>query len=292
MRNYPELDSLKIIVLAEDSVLYESPFLGQHGISLLLEARKGNIKENILMDVGQSSNAILSNMEKMGVSPQIIDTIVLTHCHYDHTQGVVDIINATAKNSVQIIVHPDIFRIHFITAPFLRFIGITHKDSKDKIEEAGGILYLTKDPLTLMPGLLTTGEVKRLTDFEDPGIALSTIENGKVKKDHVLDDISIIANVKGKGLVIITGCSHAGIVNIVKHSIDLTKIDNIEGIIGGFHLIEADNTKIEKTVAELSKLNINWIKAGHCTGFKAQVELYSQFQDRFQPLHTGMVIEI
>ena len=286
------LDSLEITVLAEDSVLYESPFLGQHGVSFLLEAKRGNIKRNFLVDVGQNSDALLKNMEAMGISASIIDGIILTHCHYDHTQGLTNVIKAIGKDNLPIITHPDIFRLNFVVSPYLRHVGVMAGDRKSDIEAAGGMLFLAKTPLELMSGLTTTGEVERVTDFEEVGINLKTIEDGVIKDDPMLDDISVIANVKEKGLVVITGCSHAGIVNIVKHSIKLTGINKIEGIIGGFHLIEASDERIKKTVEELSKIDINWISAGHCTGFRAQVELYLKFSDKFKPLHTGIKFSI
>jgi len=107
-------------------------------------------------------------------------------------------------------------------------------DSRERIEESGGTLYLTRDPLQIMPGLMTTGEVKRQTDFEEVGIPLKTItRDGRVMEDRMVDDTSVIANIGNKEIVIITGCSHAGIVNIVKHSIELTGIKKIKAIIGG-----------------------------------------------------------
>jgi 7,8-dihydropterin-6-yl-methyl-4-(beta-D-ribofuranosyl)aminobenzene 5'-phosphate synthase len=139
-----------------------------------------------------------------------------------------------------------------------------------------------------MPGLTTTGEVKRQTDFEEVGISLLTVSEGQTKKDMMLDDISVVANVKDRGLVIVTGCSHAGIVNIVKQSIEITGTHELDGIIGGFHLVEATDQRIQRTVEELKKQRPNWISAGHCTGFKAQVELYDTFKERFLPLHAGM----
>ena len=143
-----------------------------------------------------------------------------------------------------------------------------------------------------MPGIMTTGEVKRRTDFEEVTTVLKTIENGMVVNDPMLDDISVIANVKDKGLVIVTGCSHAGIINIANQAIEVTGGNKIESIIGGLHLVEASDTIIRRTVEELSKLNVAWISAGHCTGFKAQVELYLAFGERFLPLHTGMQFEL
>jgi 7,8-dihydropterin-6-yl-methyl-4-(beta-D-ribofuranosyl)aminobenzene 5'-phosphate synthase len=288
MNKIASLDSLKVTVLAEDSVLYESPYLGQHGISLLLEGTSGKNTKRILVDVGQNSQALLYNMKLMDISPATIDTIVLTHCHYDHTQGIANVIRKTGRSDVAVVAHPDIFRPHFITKPYLRHVGIMPGDSRDEIEKAGGCISLCKDPFTLMPGIMTTGEVKRETDFEEVELALETIENGVYKKDFMLDDISVIAKVKGKGLVIITGCSHAGIVNIAHHSLRVTGDDRIEGIAGGLHLVDASQHRIKRTIEELARLAPAWIYAGHCTGFEAQVELYLAFKERFAPLHTGM----
>jgi len=283
-----ELNSLKITVLTEDSVLYESHYLGQHGVSFLLEGAKGSDVMRILVDVGQNSQALFNNMKLMNISPSIIDAVVLTHCHYDHTQGVARMLREIGRRDIQVIAHRDIFRLNFVTEPYPRHVGIMPGDSGEEIEKAGGSLFLTKDPVKLMSGITTTGEVKRQSDFEEVGIALKTIQNGEVVDDQMLDDISVVANVTGKGLVIVTGCSHAGIVNIARHAIELTGCEKIEGILGGLHLVDAPDVRIKRTVEELSKLNPEWICAGHCTGFKAQVELYLAFRERFSPLHTGM----
>ncbi len=292
MARLDELDDLRITVLAEDSVLYESPYLGQHGVSCLVEGVNQGDTKRILVDVGQNSDALLGNMRTMGISPSIIDTIVLTHCHYDHTRGIARLLGKIGKKGVPLIAHPSIFRPHFATQPYPRQVGIMPGDSREKIATAGGSLSLSRDPLLIMPGIMTTGEVTRETDFEEARIGLKTIENGMVVDDLIVDDISVVANVRDKGLVIITGCSHAGIINIAKQAIAVSGGSKIEAIIGGLHLVEAADSVIKRTVAELSKLNVAWISAGHCTGFKAQVELYRVFGDRFLPLHTGMQFEL
>lgn len=285
------LEKFIITVLAEDSVLYESPFLGQHGVSFLVEAY-GKEKRNILIDVGQNIQAIAHNMELMGISFKEIDAIVLTHCHYDHTQGIVEVLELIGKKEVSVVAHPDIFRLNFITDPFIRHVGVMREGIKEKIEENGGRLFLTRDPLEIMPGVMTTGEVERVTDFEEVGISLKTItEDGRIVEDVMKDDISFVANIKGKGIVIISGCSHAGIVNITKRAVKLTGEDKILAIIGGLHLIDASSERISKTVQALKEFDIELISAGHCTGFKAQVELYKAFGERFIPLHTGMKFE-
>ncbi|MGQ9702827.1 MAG: MBL fold metallo-hydrolase [bacterium] len=283
------LDKLIVTIVAEDSVLYESPYLGQHGISLYIEAFKNGYKKNILMDVGQNPDALLYNMSKMNIDPKSIDMMVLSHCHYDHTQGVSRLLKEIGKNDLPVIAHPSIFRLNFIASPYLRHVGVMNSDSKEKIEESGGTLFLTSDPFQIMPGLITTGEVRRQTDFEEVGIPLKTItDDNKIVEDKMRDDISVIANLKDEGMIILTGCSHAGIVNILKHSIEMTGVNKIKAVIGGLHLIEAPMERIKKTAESLSKFDINLISAGHCTGFEAQVELYNIFKQKFLPLHTGM----
>jgi 7,8-dihydropterin-6-yl-methyl-4-(beta-D-ribofuranosyl)aminobenzene 5'-phosphate synthase len=295
MVNKGELDRLRITVIAEDSVLYESPYLGQHGVSFLVTSERAGVTKNVLVDVAQNPSALLENMDMMDITPASIDAVILTHCHYDHTQGLTRVLKEIGKHDIPIIAYPDIFRLNFICDPHLRHVGVMDADKRANIEGAGGTLYLSKGPLEIMPGLLTTGQVGRTTDFEEVGISLFTIEDGEVKPDLMLDDISVIANVKGKGLVIITGCSHAGIVNITKQAIKLAGTPKIHGIIGGLHLIEAmgaADIRIKKTAQALKEYDPDWVYAGHCTGFKAQVELYATFEDRFSPLHTGMIVEV
>ncbi|MBW2632167.1 MAG: MBL fold metallo-hydrolase [Deltaproteobacteria bacterium] len=287
-----QLDNLRITVVAEDSVQYESSYLGQHGISLLLEAgREGDVKR-VLVDVAQNPDALLENMVKMAISPASIDAIVLTHCHYDHTRGLAKVLGEIGKKNFPVIAHPDIFRLNFTTDPFLRYVGVMDGDSREDIEAAGGMLYLTRDPMQIMPGLMTTGEVARVTNFEEVDMSLFTVIEGEIKSDTMLDDISVAAHVKEKGIVVVTGCGHAGIVNILRHIRSLKGEQKIHGIIGGFHLIEASETRILKTVQGLKEFEPDWIAAGHCTGFRTQVELFNTFKDRFSPLCTGMVIDI
>jgi 7,8-dihydropterin-6-yl-methyl-4-(beta-D-ribofuranosyl)aminobenzene 5'-phosphate synthase len=283
-----ELDSLTVSVLAEDSVLYESPYLAQHGVSFLLEGSSGSEIRYILVDVGQNFEALSHNMSLMEVLPSSIDTIVLTHCHYDHTQGVVKMLKQIGRRGVRVVAHSTIFRPHFVTEPRERYVGIQPADSREEMEKAGASLLLSSEPFQLMPGMSTTGEISRQTDFEEVGIALKTREDGEVRADLMRDDISVVAMIRGKGLVVVTGCSHAGIINILLQAKEMTGCDQIEGIIGGFHLVEAPEARILRTVAELAKLKPAKIFAGHCTGFRAQVELFHAFSNEFIPLRSGM----
>lgn len=284
-----ELDELEVLVMCEDSVMYESSFLGQHGISLLVRARSGGFARSFLMDVGQNPKALLANFPLMGADLKEIDGIVVTHCHYDHTQGLAEVVRAIGKSDLPVIAHPSIFRLNFITAPYLRNVGVLRGDAAERLYEAGAELYLCADPLRLMPGLFTTGQVRRRTDFEEVGISsLATLESGRVMKDEMQDDVSLVARVRGKSPVVLTGCSHAGIVNILKQVSEMCAVNGFENVIGGLHLVEAPDDRIRKTCEALKGFAFNALTAGHCTGFRAQAALHAAFGTKFSPLQTGM----
>lgn len=290
IRDLGFLDKLRVVVLAENSVLHGTPFLGQHGISFYLEVRAENAESRILVDVGQNTDALLHNMKLANLEPSKIDVVILTHRHPDHTQGISKLLKVIGKREVPVIAHPDVLKFNFVDKPFLRYSGLRYEDSKEHIEESGGRLFLTRDPLRIFPGLLTTGEVSRTTDFEKPEGFKTITSDGRVVEDEMRDDISVIGVLR-KGLVILTGCAHAGAVNVVKHSVKLTGIPNVMALVGGLHLVNAPDEKITRTVRALKELGVEFIYAGHCTGFKAQVELYREFGERFKPLQTGMTIE-
>lgn len=282
------LDKLTVTVLAEDSVPYESPLLGQHGVSFWLEAERSGITKRILVDVGQNPEALLFNVGKLGIPLREADAVVLTHCHYDHTQGLTRILEAIGRKNVPVIAHPALFRLNFVTDPFFQHVGVMQGDRAEDLRAAGAELVLVSGPLQLMPGLSTTGEVPRVTDFEEVGIALSTLdENGRVVPDSMPDDLSLAARIEGKGLALVTGCSHAGIINILRHV--LTPGEKLEAVIGGLHLVEAPDERIEKTVEALAGYSPSLVAAGHCTGFRAQAALYRVLGKRFTPLGSGAV---
>ncbi|MEA4881342.1 MAG: MBL fold metallo-hydrolase [Synergistaceae bacterium] len=283
------LKSLRVTVLAEDTVPYESPLLGQHGVSFWLEAEGADGgKSNILVDVGQNPDALLYNIEKLGIPLDRTDAVVITHCHYDHTRGLTKILKAIGKRDLPVIAHPALFRPNFIMDPFIRHVGVLDGDYPQSLREAGAQLILVSEPLQLMPGLVTTGEVPRKTDFEEVGISLYTLDpEGKPIPDLMADDLSLIARVEGLGAVVVTGCSHAGIINIVRHSIK--EGEHLEAVIGGLHLVEASDERIQKTASALEEFAPSLVAAGHCTGLRAQCAFLGIFGERFAPMGSGTI---
>ena len=286
-----EVEYIRITTLMDDYAGYETSFYAQHGISLLIDIYSNQVYKRILLDVSQEGKPILHNMNIMGIKAESIDAIFLTHCHYDHTKGLVEMLKAIGKGT-PVIGHPDIFRDNYILHPFIENIGIREENGIQAIKEAGGQLFLAKDTFEIMPGVFSTGEVENTTDFETHGIGAYNLVNGILEEDHMIDDLSIIVNVKNKGLVIISGCSHAGIINIIKHARKITSVEKIAAVIGGFHLIEATDECIEKTVAALDEMDIDLVVPGHCTGLKASAEIAKRLGHRFSQLHVGKIIDI
>lgn len=286
------LESMSVTVLAEDSVLYETPFLGQHGLSLYIETlRKGQVRR-ILVDVGQNPLALVNNMEELEVDLDDLDFVVLTHCHYDHTGGVAQILGASSAPEIPVIAHPSVFRPHYVTDPEWRHIGMSQEDSEDRIKAAGGKMVFTSDPMAVVPGLYVSGQVPRRNDAELPPKGFFTSHGGMAVPDKMEDDLSVYGLVEGAGMVVLTGCAHAGIINILDWGAKLFPEWPLEGILGGLHLIESEPDVIRWTVESIKDKAPKWVGAGHCTGFGGQMALAAVLEDRFFPLRTGLTVHI
>ncbi len=272
---------MKIYTLAEDYAGYESPFLAQHGISFLIEY-KG---KKLLFDAGQNAAPILYNMKLLGLDPRDVDYIFLSHCHYDHTGGLVEILKETGKR-IPVIAHPTIFRKHFITKPHLRHVGLPF--TREEVEKYGE-LFLSEEPFQIIEGLYSTGEIREKEDFERTNLEVYTLSKGRLVRDELRDDMSIAIKTP-KGLVVVSGCSHAGIISIVEHSMRLTGEKKVRAVIGGFHLIEANEDRIRMTVEAFRQLGVEEVYTGHCTGLKAEAAFLEAYGNRFHKLHAGMVI--
>jgi len=276
-----------IDILAEDSISFDTPFVGRFGLSMLLELKAESCEKQILYDTNSAAAPILHNLEIMGKSLEKVDTIYLSHCHYDHSDGLAGILESLGR-PVPVVAHTEIFRPCFeINADGIRHIGIVGH-SREKLEQKGAIFTLTSAPLNLMTGVTTSGEVERVTSFEVLE-DLYTIIDGKVVQDHEKDDGALILNFK-EGLVIVTGCCHAGIVNTMNQAKKITGVDKIYAVIGGLHFQDASEEKIAKSIEALEE--VDCVFAGHCTGFDGMCRIANMKGDRFRAIHTGAMIRI
>ena len=276
-----------ISILAEDTVAFDTPYIGRFGLSMLFELEAESCQKYILFDTNSAAAPILQNLKIMEKSLDRVDSIFLSHCHYDHSDGLAGILEAIGR-PVPVIAHSEIFRPCFeINPDGIRHIGIVGQSRKE-LERKGAIFTLSNAPLNLMTGVTTSGEIERITSFETLE-DLYTVIDGQVVQDHEKDDGAVILNFK-QGLVIVTGCCHAGIVNTMKQAQKITGVKKIYAVIGGLHFQDASEEKIAKSIEALKE--VEWVFAGHCTGFEGMCRIAGKKGERFKAIQTGTEIRL
>ncbi len=281
------MESLRIRVLVEDKKPMEaSNLIAQHGLSLLIAAQKGDTI-SVLMDTGSSPEVISNNINKMNIELGL-DAIVLSHGHYDHVGGLLEVLRSSDKR-VPVIAHPKAFNPKIAIKPRIRLVGSSFK--VQDIEAEGGVPLLASNPLAIGEGCLTSGEIDREKEYERLEGVL-TVHDGKFVEDDMRDDQALIIDLQEKGLVVVTGCAHSGIVNTVFHAQRLTSKNSIYAIVGVFHLYNAKEERITKTVDDLVDFDPKVVVPCHCTGKSAIKWLMEAFGNRCKPVQTGDTINL
>jgi len=270
-------------VLSKGEEIPTDSLLAEHGLSLLVTLYHGDTQHTILFDTGYTKVGVPYNMERLGINPRKIEAIVLSHAHMDHT-GSLYVLLDKMPDPVPLVVHPDAFLF-----PRYRVLDDGRKTRfprtlirKDLAERKVEILE-SKGPTLIADDLvLVTGEVERVTEFEK-GFPNALVEkNGKLEKDSIPDDQSLAIHLRGKGLVVISGCSHAGVINTLLFSKKITGLEKIHAALGGFHLTGAAFEPIlERTIQELKMMEPEMIVPMHCTGWKAIQRIAEVFPSAF-----------
>ena len=268
--------SIRITILCENTVTPSLPVMGEHGFAVFIETAHGNF----LFDIGQGLT-ITHNAKHLKKDLTSIKSIFLSHGHYDHTGGLPEVLKV--KKEVVIYAHPDIFSKKYA---LVRNNGqenkkqVGMKSAREDLERQGAQFKLNRVFTEVERDIYLTGEVPRITDYEKGDTRLLAERSGLLLPDLLLDDQSLVVKTE-QGLLVVLGCAHAGLINILRHIKNYFKNDAIHTIIGGTHLGFLTDTQLENTISDLKRFEFKKLGASHCTGLKAAARLSQEFGDRF-----------
>ena len=275
----------RLTILCENSVGVPFDVIGEHGFSCFVETETGNY----LFDTGQGYT-IVQNSLALKKDLASIRAVMISHGHYDHTGGLPAVLKI--KGPVDIFGHPDMFaeRI-WSNKGRTRSIGIPFRRSY--LESLGGKFRLNTEMVQIAPGIYLTGEVPRTSNFEkgDANMTLKMPDGHEEHPDPLRDDLSMVID-SDKGLVIVLGCAHAGMINIINHIIDKLGRERIYAIIGGTHLGFSSDEQFDETLKVIDQYQIEHVGVSHCTGLVKASLLHAKLKERFFFGTVGAVLEI
>ncbi len=269
---------------------------GAHGLSCLITVRQGSASRTLLFDSGPEDRVFEQNVSRLGVELGIVDAIVLSHGHFDHGGAMLRALqlirDRNSGKTVTYYAHPDMFRTRAAKMPDGSMRLLEDVPGADTLSAFGAEVVNTREPQVLMDGMaFVSGEIPRVTAFEKglPGQHRKTLDGKGWELDElVLDERFVAVNVAGKGMIVLTACSHAGVVNVLKHARTLFSDVPLYGVLGGFHLTGSNERIIPDTVEAMREFDLKVIAPGHCTGWRAVNALTSAFGDRrLAPLAVG-----
>jgi 7,8-dihydropterin-6-yl-methyl-4-(beta-D-ribofuranosyl)aminobenzene 5'-phosphate synthase len=275
--------SFRISVLCENSVGAISGTLGEHGFAALIESSGG---DPVLFDTGQGLT-LLHNARRMNKDLAAVKSVVISHGHYDHAGGLLPLLQEYGPK--QVYGHPGIFASRHRVKDTGECYPIGMPQSRSELEQAGASFNLSNEFREIAPGVFLTGEVPRVTCFETGDQGLYCDCTGQ-ELDTTPDDQSLVLETE-KGLVIILGCCHAGLINTLEHVAYVTGRRDVYAVIGGTHLGFCSQEQLDQTVAAVKASGIRKLAASHCTGFAAAARLSRELPKEFQVALVGYSLE-
>jgi 7,8-dihydropterin-6-yl-methyl-4-(beta-D-ribofuranosyl)aminobenzene 5'-phosphate synthase len=256
--------------------------MAEHGFSALVSVRTGTTTTTVLFDTGLSPDAMITNADRLGIDLSDLNAVVLSHGHFDHAGGLAGLAGRRGTRTLPMVVHPRVWTRRRFPLP-----GGSPEEwptlSKRALTSEGFDVIERRQPSLLLNGsVLITGEVDRTTDFERgmPPTHQCWSGSGWEPDPLVLDDQALVVHVRGKGLLVVTGCGHAGAVNIVRHAQRLTEIPRLHALMGGLHLSGGYFApSIAPTVEALTAMAPDLLAPSHCTGWQAQHALAAALPD-------------
>ena len=272
---------IRLTTLSENSA-GRPGLAAEWGLSFFIEADG----RKILFDTG-ASDIILRNADRLGLRIPAATPIVLSHAHADHTGGLEPVLKRIGKT--RIIAHPAVWEKKFVRRPgedSAAEIGIPYERSA--LERLGADFQLSAKPVRLSENIWATGEIPMVTDFESIEPIFHVLENGAFRPDSIPDDQALVIR-SPKGLVIVLGCAHRGLINTIRHARNITGEPRVHTIVGGTHLFPKTDAQKQKAIATLREIKVHKIGVSHCTGFDASMKLAREFGDDFFFNNAGSV---
>ncbi|GCE29781.1 MBL fold metallo-hydrolase [Dictyobacter alpinus] len=279
--------------LMEGGKAFDS-ILAQHGFSALVSLTLNGHEHHVLFDAGATPNGLVDNLQVFDRSPKDIETVVLSHGHSDHTTGLDGLVRVLGRANLPVLIHPEFWNRRRIVIPGIEPYELP-TTSKSALQGVGFEIVEDRQPSFLLGGaLLVTGEVDRTTAFEKGMPGQQALRSGEWEWDPlILDDQALLLHVRDKGLVILTGCGHSGIVNIVRYAQKITGIEKIYAILGGFHLAGmTPEPIIQQTCDALAAFAPEVIVPTHCTGYRAIHRLANRLPHAFIQSSVGTCFEL
>jgi len=277
---------MKLTVLIDNNTLIDRYFIGEPGVSYLIEEEG----KKILFDVGYS-DAFIMNAGKLAIDLLDVDFLVLSHGHLDHTWGLMPLLRLYTEGMIEglkvnkptLVAHP----FTFLTKKIDNLPEIGSLLTEDKLSGYFN-LKLSREPINLTERLIFLGEIDRIHDFEDKNTIGKILKNGVEENDFLLDDSALVYK-SPNGLIVITGCSHAGICNIIEYAKKVCGDERVVDVIGGFHLLNPTKEQLQETVEYFRSLQPDSVHACHCTDLNAKIAL-SKVSD-IKEVGAGLVLE-
>lgn len=295
-----EVDSLTLTVITDNyyDAVRPDPPLGkryravpnvsvhaEHGLSYFMEAVANGRLSSFMFDFGLDPWGVMNNMRLLGVDAGRVSAFGLSHGHFDHFGGLLEIIRQyrpRIRKGAPLFVGEDACAHRFHLRPSggdmvdLKWLNAQEISQLSCVE-----IMEIRQPTEAVPGIYLTGPIERVTDYEEIPSELLIEKGDKIEQDDFKGELALVCAVRGKGLVVVSGCAHRGIVNTVKQAQRITGIEKVHAIIGGFHLVNTASEIIEKTIAGIKMIAPDYIIPTHCTGFEALTAFSREMSKEF-----------
>jgi 7,8-dihydropterin-6-yl-methyl-4-(beta-D-ribofuranosyl)aminobenzene 5'-phosphate synthase len=257
--------------------------MAEHGLAVMVTIYRDGHSQSLLYDTGLGRNTLVHNMEVLGVNPQDFQAIVISHGHTDHHGGLAALLKKLGKRRIPLVIHPDAWLDRKMRFPTGKELHLPPPSRADMEREGVEVLERRVPSLLINDAVLVTGQVERVTEFEKGAPGHYAQDGSEWTDDRwIWDDQAIMVNVRDRGLVVVSGCSHSGIINVLRYAQHLTGVRQVYGVMGGFHLSGAFFEKIiPPTVDELETIAPTLIMPCHCTGWKAVHEIARRLPDAY-----------